>query len=179
MEFKETPIQGLVEIFPRIFKDERGLFFESFHEKSLNENGIKAKFIQDNQSFSVKGVLRGIHLQKAPFEQGKLVRVISGKVLDIAVDLRKSSPTFGEHYKVVLDSERNNMLYIPEGFGHGFIALEDAVFFYKCTNYYNKASEAGVLWNDPNLGIDWGIENPLVSTKDQELPSLEEFINSF
>jgi len=179
MEFKETPIKGLIEIYPRIFEDERGLFFESFHEKKLHENGINAKFVQDNQSFSTKGVLRGLHLQKAPFAQGKLVRVISGKVLDVAVDLRKNSPTFGESYSVVLDSGKNNMLFIPEGFGHGFLALEDAVFFYKCTNYYDKASETGILWNDPELNIDWGTDQPIVSAKDQELLSFEAFKNGY
>lgn len=175
MEFKETPIKGLIEIFPRIFEDERGLFFESFQEKALKENGITANFVQDNQSFSTKGVLRGLHFQKAPYAQGKLVRVISGKVLDVAVDLRKNSPTFGEHYDVILDSKINNMLYVPEGFAHGFIALEDSVFFYKCTNYYSKASEGGIIWNDQTLNIDWQYEKPLVSEKDQELLSFEDF----
>ena len=175
MEFRETPIKGLIEILPRVFEDERGLFFESFHEKNLRENGVDAKFVQDNQSFSTKGVLRGLHLQKAPYAQGKLVRVISGKVLDVAVDLREGSPTFGEHFKVVLDGQRNNMLYIPEGFAHGFVAIEDSVFFYKCTNYYHKASESGIVWNDPMLNINWDVEAPIVSSKDQELADFETF----
>lgn len=178
MDIKETHIQGLLNIFPKVFEDERGLFFESFHEKAFKELGISANFVQDNQSFSTKGVLRGLHFQHAPFAQGKLVRVISGKVLDVAVDLRKNSPTFGEHYDVILDSKQNNMLYIPEGFAHGFVALEDSVFFYKCTNYYHKASEDGIIWNDETLKIDWGYENPLVSGKDQELRSFIDFKNS-
>ena len=178
MEFKETPIKGLIEIYPKVFKDDRGFFFESFQEKALRENGIVADFVQDNQSFSSKGVLRGLHFQNAPYAQGKLVRVVSGKVMDVAVDLRKDSPTFGQHYTVILDEERNNMLYIPEGFAHGFVALEASVFFYKCTNYYNRASEGGIIWNDPTLGIDWGFESPLVSGKDRELQTFNEFKNS-
>lgn len=175
MKFKETPFKGLIELEPRVFEDERGFFFESFHEEHLKEIGIGKPFVQDNQSFSTKGVLRGLHLQKAPYAQGKLVRVISGKVLDVVVDLRKNSATFGEHYKVVLDAKRHNMLYIPEGFAHGFVTLEDAMFFYKCTNFYNKDSETGIIWNDPALNIDWMLEKPIVSAKDQELPSFDEF----
>lgn len=178
MEFRETPIKGLIEIHPKIFRDERGLFFESFQEKALKEHGITANFVQDNQSFSTKGVLRGLHFQKAPFAQGKLVRVISGKVLDVAVDLRQDSSTFGHHYDVILDGEKNNMLYIPEGFAHGFVALEPSIFFYKCTNYYHKESEGGIIWNDKTLNIHWGYEAPLVSEKDQELQTLVEFKNS-
>jgi|SRR5690554_3387663 dTDP-4-dehydrorhamnose 3,5-epimerase len=176
MEIKETPIKGLIELVPRIFEDERGMFFESFHEKHLQEAGINKKFVQDNQSFSTGGVLRGLHLQTAPFAQGKLVRVITGSVMDVAVDLRQDSPTFGEHWSIVLDAKRNNMLFIPEGFAHGFLALEDTVFFYKCTNYYNKASEAGIVWNDATLNIKWPIENPIVSEKDAILPTFQEFL---
>lgn len=178
MEIKETPIKGLIELFPRIFEDERGLFFEAFHEKHLQEAGIEQRFVQDNQSFSVKGVLRGLHLQKGPFAQGKLVRVISGSALDVAVDLRPDSPTFGEHYLAELDAKRNNMLYIPEGFAHGFLALEDTVFFYKCTNYFNKASEAGIVWNDDILKINWPVDHPIVSEKDKLLPTFQEFIKA-
>lgn len=175
MKFKETPIKGLIELEPRVFEDERGFFFESFHENHLKEIGLKKPFVQDNQSFSIKGVLRGLHLQKAPYAQGKLVRVISGSALDVAVDLRKGSPTFGEHYKVVLDAKKHNMLYIPEGFAHGFLALEDTVFFYKCTNFYNKDAEAGIIWNDATLNINWTVEDPIVSAKDQALPGFSEF----
>ena len=176
MEIIETPIKGLVELLPKVFEDERGLFFESFHEQHLQAAGIDRRFVQDNQSFSTAGVLRGLHLQKGAFAQGKLVRVITGSVMDVAVDLRPDSPTFGEHYTLVLDAKRNNMLYIPEGFAHGFVALEDSVFFYKCTNYYDKASEAGILWNDDTLKIKWSIETPVVSEKDALLPTFQEFV---
>ena len=179
MKIIKTPIEGLVEIVPNVFKDERGYFFESFHEQKIAEAVGNVRFVQDNQSFSTKGVLRGLHFQLPPYAQGKLVRVVTGKVLDVAVDLRQNSPTFGHHYKCHLDAEQNNMLYVPEGFAHGFVVLEDAVFFYKCTNYYNKASESGIIWNDPALNIDWGVSNPIVSSKDQELPSIDVVANSF
>ncbi len=176
MEIKETPIKGLVELLPKIFEDERGLFFEAFHEKHLQEAGIRKRFVQDNQSFSTAGVLRGLHLQKGPFAQGKLVRVVTGSAMDVAVDLRQDSPTFGEHYTIILDAKTNNMLYVPEGFAHGFIALEDTVFYYKCTNYYNKAAEAGIVWNDDTLKIEWPIEKPIVSEKDALLPTFQAFL---
>ena len=175
MEFKETGFDGLYEIFPKVFGDKRGFFFESYQYEQFKEVGIDAHFVQDNQSFSQKGVLRGLHLQKPPYAQGKLVRVITGKALDVAVDLRENSPTYGKSYQCVLDSSKHNMFYIPEGFAHGFLALEDTVFFYKCTGYYHKPSEAGIIWNDPQVNINWGIENPNVSEKDQILPTLDEF----
>lgn len=175
MEIKKTGIEGLVEIIPPQFKDERGLFFESFHIKKFDDHGLPSKFVQDNQSFSRKGVLRGLHLQKKPFEQGKLVRVISGKALDVAVDVRPDSPTFGQSFSLVLDSQLNNMLFVPGGFAHGFLALEDCIFFYKCTGLYNKSAESGIIWNDADLNIDWKIENPNLSAKDLELPSFREF----
>lgn len=178
MQIKETGIKGLDEIFPRIIKDERGIFFEAFHEKALEEAGVNGRFVQDNQSFSKKGVLRGLHLQKPPYSQGKLVRVITGSALDIAVDCRKGSPTFGQWESVVLDSRKHNMLYIPEGFAHGFVALEDTIFFYKCTNYYHKASETGIIWNDKTLNINWKVDRPIVSEKDKALPTFEDFVNS-
>ncbi|NBA88270.1 dTDP-4-dehydrorhamnose 3,5-epimerase [Emticicia sp. CRIBPO] len=178
MEFKKSAILGLTEIFPRIFKDERGHFLETYQYELFKNNGVAAQFIQDNQSFSTKGVLRGLHFQNAPHAQGKLVRVISGKVLDVAVDIRPDSPTFGQHETFVLTAELSNMVFIPEGFAHGFLTLEDAVFSYKCTNLYNKASEGGLLWNDPEIGINWGYENPLVSEKDVILPTLAEFKKS-
>jgi dTDP-4-dehydrorhamnose 3,5-epimerase len=176
MIFKTTNIEGLIEIFPRILEDERGIFFETFQQKLFHENGIPVEFVQDNQSFSRKGVLRGLHFQKKPYEQGKLVRVITGKVLDIAVDMREDSATFGKYMGVILDSRLNNMLYVPEGFAHGFVALEDSIFSYKCTNFYNKAAESGIIWNDKQLNIDWGISNPVVSEKDQALPLFREVV---
>ena len=174
MEFRKSSIEGLIEIQPKIFGDSRGYFFESYRYDLFKDNGISEVFIQDNQSFSTKGVLRGLHYQKDPFGQGKLVRVISGKVLDVAVDLRPNSPTYGQHEKVVLDAELNNMFYVPPGFAHGFYTIEDAIFSYKCTNVYNKESEGGILWNDPALNIDWGVSEPNVSEKDLVLSSFKE-----
>ncbi|SEJ46551.1 dTDP-4-dehydrorhamnose 3,5-epimerase [Dyadobacter koreensis] len=173
MQIRETSIAGLVEIFPRVFQDDRGFFFESYNEELFKKLGLPTNFVQDNQSFSIKGVVRGLHFQNAPFAQGKLVRVISGRVLDVAVDIRPDSPTFGKHEVFELRSDTNNMAYIPEGFAHGFVALEDSVFSYKCTNVYNKGAESGLLWNDPDLGIDWGVENPIVSEKDIILPTFK------
>lgn len=175
MEFKKTGFEGLLELQPRIFEDERGYFFESFNENLFFENGIKEKFVQDNQSFSTKGVLRGLHLQKEPYAQGKLVRVITGKVLDVVVDIRPKSATFGKWYSVILDAKLQNLLYVPKGFAHGFVTLEDAIFSYKCTNFYNKSAEDGLLWNDPFLNIDWKIDTILVNAKDQSLPTFELF----
>ena len=174
MEFKHSHLKGLVEIIPAIFKDDRGFFFESYSKKKFEENGVPFDFIQDNQSFSHKNVLRGLHFQKAPFAQGKLVRVVSGKALDVVVDIRKGSPTFGQWQAFVLDGTLNNMVYVPEGFAHGFAAMEDTVLQYKCTNLYNKSSEGGIIWNDPDLKIDWELAKPLVSDKDKELGTFKE-----
>lgn len=175
MEFRQTSIAGLIEVFPRVFNDDRGYFFESYQYEAFKQNGIPEVFVQDNQSFSTKGVLRGLHLQHAPHAQGKLVRVISGTVLDVAVDVRVGSPTFGKHETFLLSSEKQNMVYVPPGFAHGFVTLEDAVFSYKCTNLYDKASESGIIWNDAELNIDWGIANPNVSEKDEQLPTFQKF----
>lgn len=177
MEFKKTSIEGLIEIYPRVFGDARGHFFESYRQDLFAQNGIPFQFVQDNQSFSTAGVLRGLHFQNSPFAQGKLVRVIIGKVIDIAVDIRPGSPTFGNYEKFILDATLQNMVYIPEGFAHGFAALEDSIFSYKCTNNYNKASEGGIIWNDPDLNIDWGIGNPNVSEKDLELPNFKDLFS--
>ena len=178
-EIKQTSLPGVLEIFPRVFPDSRGYFFESFRQDWLEKMGVQESWVQDNQSFSQKGTVRGIHFQRGAHTQAKLVRVIAGKVLDVAVDLRKGSPTFGQVYSTILDTEKNNLLYIPAGFGHGFSVLEDAVFVYKCSNYYHKDSEGGVLWSDPALGIDWQVAEPIVSEKDQILPTLEEFVAAF
>lgn len=174
MQVRQTAIEGLIELIPRVFDDERGYFFESYNKPLFASLGLPMEFVQDNQSFSVKGVLRGLHMQHEPFAQGKLVRVITGQVLDVAVDLRPDSPTFGQYETFLLDAKLANMAYIPEGFAHGFVALEDSIFSYKCTNVYNKASESGIRWDDPDLNIDWGISNPIVSEKDQELKLLRE-----
>ena len=175
MEIIETKIKGLLEIIPNVFGDERGYFFESYQVRELNRAGIIQEFVQDNQSYSTKGVLRGLHFQKEPFAQAKLVRVISGKVLDIAVDLRKDSSTFGEYYGCILDDKRHNMLYIPPGFAHGFATLEDAIFVYKCSDYYNKDAESGIKWNDETLQIDWMLKDPVISAKDQQWMSFKEY----
>lgn len=177
MEFRKTSIEGLIEIYPRIFGDARGHFFESYREDLFAQNGVPFQFVQDNQSFSTAGVLRGLHFQNSPFAQGKLVRVITGRVVDVAVDIRPDSPTFGKYEKFILDATLQNMVYIPEGFAHGFAALEDSIFSYKCTNNYNKASEGGIIWNDVDLNIDWEIEHPNVSEKDLELPTFKDLFS--
>ncbi len=174
MQFIETGIQDLWEIEPVIHQDQRGYFLESFQLEKLQSIGVQGTFVQDNLSYSLKGVLRGLHFQKSPHQQGKLVSVTIGKVLDVVVDLRKSSPTFGNHYSCILDAERHNILYVPGGMAHGFLALENTLFVYKCTDFYHKESERGILWNDPDLAINWGAFNPIVSEKDAQLPSLKE-----
>ncbi len=180
MKIRETKIKDLLIIYPDVHPDERGYFFESYQKEKFRELGIDVDFIQDNESMSMKGVLRGLHLQVPPFAQGKLVRVVRGSVLDVAVDLRKNSETYGKWESVVLSEENKLMLYIPEGFAHGFLVLEDStVFQYKCTNYYNRESERGIIWNDPDLNIDWGIDNPVVSEKDLEGLSFREFNSPF
>lgn len=178
MKFIKTEIEGLIEIHPRIFEDERGLFFESYSKKAFEENGLNLDFVQDNQSFSIKGVLRGLHFQRSPHAQGKLISVVKGSVLDVAVDLRKGSSTFGKYLLFEVNDKLKNMVYIPEGFAHGFLALEDTIFCYKCTALYNKSAEGGLIWNDPDLKIDWGISAPIVSSKDLELPTLKDYINT-
>ena len=145
-------------------------FYESYNQKRFAANGIPEDFVQDNFSFSTAGVLRGLHFQKDPHAQGKLVRCMTGKVMDVIVDLRKNSATFGQHASFLLDADRGNMLYVPVGFAHGFVALEETIFVYKCTEFWNKEAESGLRWNDPSLQISWGIENPIVSDKDQILP---------
>ena len=176
MQVKETGIEGLVEIIPAIYKDERGWFYEFYNKNTFEQAGIAVQFVQENTSFSKKDVIRGLHFQRAPHAQGKLVTVLSGKVLDVVVDLRKGSPTFGQPHYCVLDGEKRNMLMVPEGFAHGFATLEDTVFFYKCTNFYNKSAESGVHWKDPQLKLKWPIENPIVSEKDNILPTLDELL---
>jgi len=153
-QVKKATLTGVLEIFPRIFEDQRGYFFESYRADWLYSEGVDHDWVQDNQSYSQKGTVRGLHFQKGEFAQAKLVRVIQGKVLDVIVDLRKGSSTFGEKYSAILDSSRNNLMYVPTGFAHGFSVLEDSIFAYKCSNYYNKESEGGILWNDPALNID-------------------------
>ncbi|MEQ8363938.1 MAG: dTDP-4-dehydrorhamnose 3,5-epimerase [Cyclobacteriaceae bacterium] len=176
MEITTTPIKGLIEITPKVFPDTRGWFFEFYKDISFKDIDPSVHFVQENISFSKKGVIRGLHLQRTPFAQAKLVAVIKGKVLDVVVDLRKRSDTFGKIFTRVLDDEKHNMLYVPEGFAHGISALEDSYFFYKCSSSYSPKHEVGIIWNDPKLGIDWQISDPIVSQKDQALPSLDELL---
>lgn len=175
MKIIETGFEGLYELEPQVFGDDRGYFFESYRRNIFQELGIHDDFIQDNESFSVKGTLRGLHYQAKPHAQAKLVRVSQGAVLDVALDIRRDSPTFGQHHTVLLEASKHNMFLIPAGFAHGFTALEDSVFTYKCSNYYNKESEGGILWNDSALGIDWGASEPIVSEKDQVLPTFAAY----
>lgn len=180
MQIIETPIQGLLEIVPRVFGDDRGYFFEAYNKAIFENFGVNFEFVQDNQSMSNKGVLRGMHFQNPPHAQGKLVRVIQGAVLDVVVDIRKGSPTYGKHHKVKLTGDNKLMFWIPPGFAHGFVTLEDnTIFTYKCTSFFNKESEGSVLWNDPALNIDWGIENPVLSDKDRESLPLSELDSQF
>lgn len=180
MKVITLPVEGVLIIEPAVFGDERGYFFESYNENTFTNSGIAHRFVQDNQSKSNKGVLRGLHFQKPPFEQGKLVRVVKGSVNDVVVDIRKSSPTYGKHLTVLLSEQNQRMLWIPPGFAHGFITLEDdTLFLYKCTNVYNKASEGGLIWNDPEIAINWGFDHPIVSAKDLELGYFKDLISEF
>jgi len=184
MNFIPTPIADLFLIEPKVWKDNRGYFYESFSGRAFTAAGIEADFVQDNQSFSQKGTLRGLHAQKAPFAQGKLVRVIQGRVLDVAVDARKDSATYGQHYSVELSGENHKQLWVPPGFLHGFLTLEDdTIFTYKVTSYYDKDAEVGVMWNDADLAINWSKdlaqEELLLSDKDLVLPSFKDFVSPF
>lgn len=177
MKITKTALDGVVIIEPQVFEDARGYFFESWNKAKMEEAGLNYDFIQDNQSKSCYGTIRGIHFQKGEFSQAKLVRVLQGTVLDVAVDLRKDSKTFGQHVAVELSAENNRQLMIPRGFGHGFSVLTPpAVFAYKCDNVYNKASEAGIRFDDPALGIDWKVkpEEAVLSDKDKILPFLKD-----
>lgn len=181
MEIIKTSIEGVLIIEPKVFGDERGFFVETYNKDRYREVGIDLDFVQDNLSSSMKGVLRGLHFQKDPFAQGKLVQVIKGRVLDVAVDIRKDSPTFGQYVSIELSGENKKQFWISPGFAHGFLALEDGtIFSYKCTNLYNPASEGGLMWNDKDINIDWklvenGIEEPIISEKDTKNLLLANF----
>ena len=185
--FVETGIEGLWIIEPKVFGDERGFFMEFYNEREFKEAGIDVRFVQDNHSRSIKGVLRGLHFQKE-HPQGKLVRVVRGAVYDVAVDLRPKSRTFGKWFATILSEENHRMMYIPEGFAHGFLALTDVVdFLYKVTDFYHPEDEGGIIWNDPDLGIEWpfeeyGIKDPIISEKDRKWKRFNEqsfeFFNS-
>ena len=181
MPFIETPIEGLLIFEPKVFGDDRGHFFESFNTNTFVKQGVTMPFVQDNQSRSGYGVLRGLHYQRGEHAQAKLVRVLQGKVLDVAVDIREGSPTFGQHYSIILSEENKRQFYVPRGFAHGFVVLsETAEFFYKCDNFYNKASEGSLLWNDPQLNIDWQVETDkvILSDKDKISPILGKHFSS-
>ena len=180
MEITKTPIEGLLVIKPKVFEDERGNFFESWSKQSYKNISLDLDFVQDNQSLSQKAVLRGLHFQNPPFAQGKLVRVIKGSVIDVAVDIRKNSSTYGKYYSIELSEENKIVFWIPPGFAHGFLTLEEeTIFSYKVTQVYNKESEGGIVWNDQDLNIDWGIESPIVSLKDSESPTFAKISTQF
>jgi dTDP-4-dehydrorhamnose 3,5-epimerase len=184
MNIVKTPIEDLLVIEPKVWKDNRGYFYESFNAKLFADAGIGHDFVQDNQSFSQKGALRGLHAQKPPFAQGKLVRVIAGSVLDVVVDIRKKSATYGQHFSIELSGENHKQLWIPPGFLHGFLTLEDhTIFTYKVTSYYDRDSEIGAIWNDTDLNIKWNDsisrEELILSDKDQALPRFKDFGSPF
>jgi dTDP-4-dehydrorhamnose 3,5-epimerase len=180
MKIEATPLKDCYIIHDTVFEDSRGYFFESFNQKTFNNlTGLNVNFVQDNQSKSTKGVLRGLHYQTGEFAQAKLVRVLQGKVLDVAVDLRQSSPTFGKYFAIELTAENRKQFFVPRGFAHGFVVLSnEAVFFYKCDNYYNKPSEGGLIYNDATLNINWQLPETdlLLSDKDKVLPNLQNAI---
>ena len=183
MPFKETSIPDLLIYQPKVLQDERGYFYESFNKKVFKEEaGLDIEFVQDNQSMSRYGVLRGLHYQVEPFAQAKLVRVIVGKVLDVAVDIRKGSPTFGKSFSIELSEDNHEQLFIPRGFAHGFVVLSHyAVFSYKCDNYYSREHDSGIYFNDPEFDIDWILpkEELILSEKDKNLPRLKDARNNF
>lgn len=182
MPFIETNIEGLKIFEPRVFKDDRGYFYEAYNKQVFEKGGIDADFVQDNQARSTYGVLRGLHYQIEPYTQAKLVRVTEGKVLDVVVDLREGSATYGQSYAVELSAENKRQLFVPRGFAHGYVVLSPtAEFFYKCDNYYSKAHEGGLLYNDPQLKIDWQIDlsKAILSEKDAILPTLGNHRGTF
>jgi len=180
MNITQSELSGLLIIDPKVFGDERGYFFESFNAEVFKAADLEIDFVQDNESRSARGVLRGLHFQEPPFEQGKLVRVARGAVIDISVDIRKDSPSYGKWAAFELSEQNKRMLWIPPGFAHGFVTLEDdTIFIYKCTKVYNRESENSIRWNDPDLNIDWGIENPIISDKDNVSPLFRDLMSPF
>ncbi len=182
MKFNACAIQGLIVVEPTVFEDSRGYFYEAYNGSVFRQNGIHCDFLQDNQSKSSYGVIRGLHYQLPPFAQSKLVRVLEGSILDVAVDIRKGSTTYGQHFSIELSAENKKQLFIPAGFAHGFSVLSpSAIVLYKCDRLYNKQSEGGIFYNDPELSINWKIEaqNAIVSGKDIQLPGLKDCTNTF
>lgn len=177
---EKLPIEGLAIVQPKAFHDDRGFFMETYSEQALHQAGIQTKFVQDNLSYSKQGTVRGLHFQAPPHAQAKLVTVFLGKVLDVVVDIRKGSPTYGKSYAIELSYENKTAFFVPAGFAHGFSVLsETCIFYYKCSNYYNKPSEGGLLYNDPALAIDWRVASPIVSDKDKILPPLSQLNSPF
>ncbi|HEV3224210.1 MAG TPA: dTDP-4-dehydrorhamnose 3,5-epimerase [Puia sp.] len=182
MPFKETPLPGVIIFEPTVYPDERGFFYESYNKRLFHDNNILNEFVQDNQSYSVYGVIRGLHYQKEPYAQSKLVRVLQGEILDIVLDIRVGSPGFGKIYDIRLSSENKKQIFVPKGFAHGFSVLsETAVITYKCDQFYNKQSEAGIRFNDLSLNINWQIppDKALISGKDMQLPEFNPSISDF
>lgn len=182
MAFLTCDLKGLIIVEPTIFEDSRGYFFEAYNEKDFQQNDINCRFVQDNQSFSSYGVIRGLHFQLNPFAQAKLIRVLEGKILDVVVDIRRNSPTYGQHFSIQLSSENKKQLFLPGGFAHGFSVLsQTAIVLYKCDAFYNKQSEGGIRYDDKNLQIDWEIEagKEIVSEKDLQLSSFKGIVTNF
>jgi len=180
MEIITTDFEGLFVLKPKVFQDKRGYFYESYNQDLFKQNNITTNFIQDNQSLSNKGIIRGLHFQNPPHAQMKLVRVIKGAVLDVVVDIRKNSKTYGQHFSIELNEENFLMLYIPVGFAHGFATLkDDTIFSYKCSETYHPESEGGLTWNDPEFKIDWQMEQPILSPKDEKYDSFNLFVSLF
>ncbi|MBL6964050.1 MAG: dTDP-4-dehydrorhamnose 3,5-epimerase [Bacteroidetes bacterium] len=180
MEIIKTEIEGLLIIKPKVFEDDRGYFYESYNEQLYRSHGIVMNFVQDNQSMSKRGVLRGLHFQNKPYAQGKLIRVLKGCVFDVAVDIRKKSATYGQWHSVILSEDNKLQYWIPPGFAHGFLTLEnDTILSYKCTELYNKESEESIRWNDPDLKISWSYYDPILSDKDRNATLFKDFVSLF
>jgi len=182
MPFIQTPFPGLLVFEPKVFEDKRGYFFESYNQRLFSEKGIEINFVQDNQASSTFGVIRGLHFQKNPHAQTKLIRVLTGEIIDAVVDIRKNSPTYGNAYTILLSAENKKQLLVPKGFAHGYSVIsETAEVFYKCDGFYNKESEGGILWNDPALKIDWKVpaDKSIISEKDENYPVLENCEHNF
>lgn len=180
MRLIETGLDSLLIIEPKVFHDPRGFFFEGYNKKTYAEAGLDIEIVQTNISKSQAGVVRGLHFQNPPYGQGKLIRVLKGAVLDVVVDIRKESATYGQHFSIELNEENKKGLWVPPGFAHGFKTLrDDTLFYYDCTEFYNKEAEGSLRWNDPSLGIDWGIETPILSEKDAAAPLFTEFKTQF
>jgi dTDP-4-dehydrorhamnose 3,5-epimerase len=180
MEVTKTNFDGLLIMQPKVFQDDRGYFFEYFRKDVLNNFGVYPEFVQSNESQSQKNVLRGLHFQNPPFEQGKLIRVVKGAVIDVAVDIRKSSPNYGKWFAYELNEINKTILWIPPGFAHGFLTLADnTIFHYECTNYYHKDSEGSIRWNDPTININWKISDPIISDKDKFASLFKDFVSRF